>query len=254
VLRFIRRRTGFTLIELLVVIAIIAILASLLLVALRRARIKALEAKCINNLRQLGTALAMYEIDFDTIPPWLSNLHPKYMRNPEMYICAADASSGVDGGTPKWWPFQRFEETWDTKDRPADAEDRWIVYGDPPKIDPGEFRNTDIERCSYIYEFSLAYCSWWGEGDYPDEVNNGGNGDGVSSWREVKTLVEGKGLQPDGTLNREEAHHGLVPIIRCFHHHYSQKNIKAGIVLNLASGNKNVFKSPGGGQWWEEFE
>lgn len=58
-------KKSFTLIELLVVIAIIAILASLLLPALKNAREQAKSLGCKNNLKTLGTTVALYGSDWD---------------------------------------------------------------------------------------------------------------------------------------------------------------------------------------------
>ena len=80
---------AFSLIELLVVIAIIALLAALLMPALSRSKVKAANAACLGNLRQLGIATRLYATDNEERLPRAEILptQPIDPQNPLPRIC-----------------------------------------------------------------------------------------------------------------------------------------------------------------------
>ena len=122
-------RKAFTLIELLVVIAIIAILAALLFPVFAKARERARQTHCVNNMRQIGTAISVYLVDWEqrypyardtsaayyhwgvVAPAWYDVLAP-YLSSRDLLRCPSDIGEVHPGqqyvfppGMPPFWKF-----------------------------------------------------------------------------------------------------------------------------------------------------
>ena len=197
------RRIGsaaFTLIELLVVVAIIAVLAALLLPAIAKARERARQTHCENNMRQFSLSLVMYRDDrTGDNPPWLSTLYGEYIQETNLFVCPSDRSRGSQGGKP------------DTD------EYRAIDSSDFPETDDNVGRN-GIRACSYLYEFCAAPCSWdWGSVLGAPLAKVDANGDGTVSWAEAK-LYQLENGDTTAASDGKPYDQSSFPIVRCFHH------------------------------------
>jgi len=105
------RRRGLTLVDVLVIIALIAFLLIAMVPTLsRQGYERACRSKCMNHLREIGKACAMYAADYGGYYPTvrlkgttttkplasLALLYDKYVQNPEAFTCPGTSDRCVD--------------------------------------------------------------------------------------------------------------------------------------------------------------
>ena len=192
-------RRGFTLIELLVVIAIIAILAAILFPVFAQAREKARQSACLNNMKQLGTAVTLYLDNYDETYPstrfpgkqyywnWKRAVRP-FVKSNAVYLCPsndnawkqAEFTTAMGDESNINWPKEedRLPNSYATNGglfvpNPA-AEPRQLAdIKDPvgtifllesrmgfPDLGPWTLRATLDSRRGYFQTHGKALCNW----------------------------------------------------------------------------------------------
>ena len=196
------RQRGFTLIELLVIVAIIAILAGMLLPALSRAKLSATRIVCVDNLKQLGLATAMYVHDFDGYYPssnasykWPEALRPGY-QNFKILLCpdhgsgSSDANPVTADDAPRSYLINGWTDYFDRLPQPVIAE----IIPDAVLNEPSEtiiFGEKEDDYGDFLMDLRTH-----NELTVLDQTSHGTGSDYAFADSSVRFLKFGKSLQP----------------------------------------------------------
>lgn len=165
---------AFTLIELLVVIAIIAILAAVLLPVLDKAKRRAQQASCINNLHELGIAITIYADDYKQYP---NDLWPAPAGN-NIYVWPTRLYNAASMQNRKsfWCPAALMPSAWDTNlNSTLAGPSGTIVKGENKKVDPYAILTGAAPNTGNGTRFSYGYNDWGLDQGSPTPLGMGGD-------------------------------------------------------------------------------
>ena len=175
-------RNYFTIIELLVVVSIIAILAGMILPALNKAREAVFKASCLNNMKQIGTALVMYAQDNGGYLPKSRN-NKVFIGYIEIYLNTKADHSHSDGG--RYWKQPQGIYFCPAQRSPASS----LVW------DP----SSEVSNLFESHYTPTARAEYWDSGNPPNERSGGWvyiseqNSD-KGFWRRLESIKNGSAI------------------------------------------------------------
>lgn len=200
--RHLRRLTagGFTLIELLAVLAIVAVLSVLLLAGVNRVANAGKGAKCLANLRMIGTAMRAYVADYQYGPPhtgpaFFDPVSERVRRTGWSWMThLAPYLGSLDYAGPMSPVF----------DCPSDPNVRLVPKGRPYEPTDPEDKSNRFSSYGYNYTAFTTSRSWWSQGLVANAADP--NHDGSLPYPKIMQIRNAASLflVTDGRPNKED--------------------------------------------------